>query len=134
MSARLAVTLAAVALAVGSAHAQDLLGAVPGGQYTLLPADPTVVSTTPLFVEGAAGGRTVAAVGTVGGVASAVGPGQLSVGFDYLRPFWSFRDFTLPVPPAYAAAFPALADVGHADNQFAFAPQVRYNYYVEDLD
>ena len=140
--------LALVALTIGyagRAAAQDVflanpdalsgVRAVPGGQFSLRPADSNVISTSPLFLEDpGARPRGVASSQTVGGVAAtSTGPGQLSVGFDYLRPFWSFRDFTLAIPPAYGQFFPVLTDVGHTDSQFAFVPTVRYNFHVADL-
>jgi len=139
-----AFTIVALTLgaAVNPAAAQECLlvspesmtaaGVVGGGQFTLLPAETRVVSTTPLFLEDAVGPRRFVSA-AVGGVAPVAANGRLSVGFDYLRPFWSFRDFTLAVPPAYASSFPVLADVGHADNEFAFVPQVRYDYNATEL-
>src|SRR5205814_6155448 len=102
----------------------DLTGVRTAGQFTLLPADGTgVFGSTPLFLDSGSTVRVVAG-GTVGGLAATTSNGRLSAGFDYLRPFWSFRDFTLAIPPGYQAAFPAFPGIGHTDNDFAFVPQV----------
>lgn len=60
--------------------------------------------------------------------------GTLSVGFDYVTPLWTFRDFLLVVPPANASGFPLLGDTGRVDNHFAFAPRIDYNYRFADSD
>src|SRR5437879_464090 len=65
--------------------------------------------------------------GTVGG-RGAGSVGNLSIGFDYIRPFWSTRDFILAAPAANAGNFPLLGDTGHVDEHFALAPTVRYKY------
>jgi Legionella pneumophila major outer membrane protein precursor len=141
MKAGWLLTLAALALAGAGApmRAQEVLvpysdlpGARAAGQFTLLPADGTNLGSTPLFLD--AGGTTrVATSGTIGGLAATSSNGRLSVGFDYLRPWWSFRDFTMAIPPGYAAAFPAFPGVGHTDGEFAFVPLVRYDYHVADM-
>lgn len=59
--------------------------------------------------------------------------GNVQIGFDYVRPFWSNRDFMLAVPPASAGAFPLLGDIGHVDNHFGLAPVVRYRYDIDDI-
>jgi hypothetical protein len=68
--------------------------------------------------EGTAGGKSVTNLG------------HLSVGFDYLRPYWTYRDFTLAVPAGSAGNFPLLGDTGNVDNHFAFAPKIVYKYDV----
>jgi hypothetical protein len=55
------------------------------------------------------------------------------IGFDYIRPYWSSRDFILAVPTANAGSFPLLGDVGHVDNHFALAPRLNYKYDVSDV-
>ena len=69
--------------------------------------------------------------GTVGGRAAG-GLGEIIIGFDYIRPFWTSRDFILAVPAANAGSFPLLGDIGHVDNHFALAPRVNYKYDVSD--
>lgn len=143
--------------------AAAVLASASGGraQETLLVADPTgfaagplgrgytvntldgvqIIDSTPAFLGAAPparGGLTDGFVGSADGNALRVVNGRnygaLSAGIDYIRPFWSFRDFSLTVPPAWAGAFPVLADVGHTDNHFAFVPRVQYDYYLADLD
>lgn len=132
MTARLLLTLTALTLGLAPARGQEVLTAPPGGQFALLPADPNVVSTSPLFLDDPGRGR-FGSTNAVGGVAGSAA-GRVSAGFDFLRPFWTFRDFALTVPPQYAAAFPANLGVTHGDNNFVVVPQVRYNYHVSDLD
>jgi hypothetical protein len=67
----------------------------------------------------------------VGGRSSA-NTNNAEIGFDYLRPYWTSRDFTLAVPAIAAPAFPILGDTGHVDNQFALVPNVKYSYHIED--
>ena len=52
---------------------------------------------------------------------------------DYIRPYWSHRDFTLAVPTANAGSFPLLGDTGHVDNHFSLAAKVNLKYDVSDL-
>jgi hypothetical protein len=101
------------------------------GSYTLVPETGLTTAQGPLFlpqgplpptVVGSAGGQAVPTLGNV------------IIGFDYLRPFWTFRDFTLAVPAAAAGGFPLLGDTGHTDNHFAFVPRLQYNYQFTDLD
>src|SRR5262249_24180212 len=76
--------------------------------------------------------------GTAGATAIRTADGQnlgtLSAGFDFLKPFWTFRDFNLAVPPAFGSFFPVVGDIGHTDNHFAFVPRIQYDYFVKDLD
>jgi hypothetical protein len=58
----------------------------------------------------------------------------VDIGFNYIRPLWSFRDFTLAVPAFGARAFPLLGDVGHVDDHFGIAPRVDLNYLLDDSD
>jgi hypothetical protein len=92
---------------------------------TPVAGDPStpLFSNTPNPSIGTAGG-------TVGGRGTSSALGSLEIGFDYLRPFWSSRDFTLVVPAANAASFPLLGNMGNVDNQFALAPRVNYKYDV----
>jgi hypothetical protein len=131
-AARLALTVAALA-ALGPARAQD-----PGAGPLVAPVTPVpvagapgpmAVTASPLYLHAVYDPNGPSTLGSVSGVTAVrEGSSALWVGFDYVRPFWTYRDFTLAVPPPYAAAFPALGDVGHTDNQFAFVPQVRYAY------
>jgi len=77
-------------------------------------------------------GPDLRGAGNVGGRAAA-GLGNIEIGFDYIRPYWSFRDFTLAVPAASAGGFPLLGDVGHVDEHFALAPRLNYRYDVSDI-
>src|SRR5439155_21599210 len=89
---------------------------------------------TPLFqTPDSLAVRGAAVEGTVDGrgVSNKV---DVSIGFDYLMPWWSFRDFLLAVPAPFVGGFPVLGDTGHVDNHFSFAPHVKFNYYVSDLD
>lgn len=93
-------------------------------------------SMTPLAVEGAdnqffAGGTRATAQAIVAG-RSTTELGQIEIGFDYLRPSWSHRDFMLTVPAANAGDFPLLADIGHVDNHFSLRPNVKFRYDVSN--
>jgi hypothetical protein len=126
----------------GSALAQEILYSQPqvldrgaGNQFLLTPTSMPVVSSTPLFQ--AAGG--VGAVGTntqstVAGKVVTSNRFDAAIGFDYLLPLWSFRDFLIAVPAPFAGVFPVLGGTGHVDNHFSFAPIVKLNYYVTDAD
>jgi hypothetical protein len=72
--------------------------------------------------------------GTADGLAINFGSG-VAIGFDFIRPFWSFRDFTLTVPAGFGNKFPLLGDVGHTDDHFAAAPtlDIRYRFPESDL-
>jgi hypothetical protein len=118
------------------AHGQVVVAApseLAGGVVTLIP-EPGFGGDGALFLNpGATGLTRLNSQATVEG-RSASSLGNLQFGFDYVRPFWTFRDFILAVPAANAGSFPLLGDIGHVDNHFAFAPRVRYNYEVKDLD
>lgn len=103
-----------LAAADGSAGFVSLAPAGPSNSGLFQAANPTLSS-------GNVGGRGVTNVGNV------------QIGFDYIRPFWSNRDFMLAVPAASAGAFPLLGDVGHVDDHFGLAPIIRYKYDVEDI-
>lgn len=99
----------------------------------------------PVQAEGAGGFVSVSAVGGMDGVApgmftqataggrTASNVSNVQIGFDYIRPFWTSRDFTLAVPAAAAGSFPLLGDIGHVDNHFGLAPTVKYKYDIEDI-
>src|SRR5207249_8504911 len=70
--------------------------------------------------------------GTIGGRASS-SLGNIEIGFDYIRPYWSGRDFTLAVPAANAGSFPLLGNTGNVDDHFALAPHLNYKYDVSDI-
>src|SRR5437868_3169018 len=73
------------------------------GQFTLLPEGALASPPNPLFLDGGPVPSRVA--GTVAGQGLPT-LGNITIGFDYLRPFWSFRDFTLAVPGRAAGSFP----------------------------
>jgi hypothetical protein len=145
------LTIAALALAGAPAPGQeflvpqsaDALGAIqPAGGLTVLAPDTPVISTTPLFLEDPAVGRPGATASAIRGHANGrtvqVVDGEnlssFAIGFDYLRPWWTHRDFQLAVPQRFAPFFPVLGDIGHVDSHFVFVPRVRYNYYFTNLD
>lgn len=94
-----------------------------------------VFSLAPLAGAGGvnafAGAPTLTAQGTVAGRATD-GQGNIEIGFDYIRPLWTTRDFTLAVPDG-VGGFPLLADAGHVDNRFALAPHLNFKYDVSDI-
>jgi Legionella pneumophila major outer membrane protein precursor len=99
------------------------------GNVSLLPMAGPDGATGPLFLstgdlrgQGNAGGK------------SAGDLNNLQIGFDYLRPYWTSRDFTLAVPAASAGNFPLLGDTGNVDSHFAMVPRVNYKYDVVDLN
>ncbi len=129
-----AVGLLALLVLFGRASAQETVLYQPQGtnaQFTLVPEGTVTATGGPLFLPQGLPPSRVG--GTVAGQA-APNLGDLTIGFDYLRPYWSFRDFTLAVPARSAAGFPLLGDVGHVDSQFTFVPRINYNYQVTDLD
>jgi hypothetical protein len=107
------------------------------GSFTLVPeggpaaGGPLFLNQVPAPPPPAVAGRVA---GTAGGQGITTSLGNIGIGFNYLRPYWSFRDFTLAVPAAFAGSFPLLGDTGHVDNQFAFVPRLVYNYHFNDLD
>jgi hypothetical protein len=70
---------------------------------------------------------------SVGGVGGSFRHGTgVDIGFYYVRPLWTFRDFTLAVPAFGARSFPLLGDAGHVDDHFAIAPRVDLRYLLDD--
>ncbi len=57
-----------------------------------------------------------------------------SVGFTYLVPFWSFQAFQLAVPKHFESQFPVFGTTGTVDSEFAYAPRVNLDYYVDEID
>ncbi len=86
-----------------------------------------------LLQAGTGGIHQLNAGGTAGG-RSTSNAGNVEIGFDYMRPLWTSRDFTLAVPAANAGSFPLLGNVGHVDDHFALVPRLKYKYDVKDLD
>ena len=99
-----------------------------GGLFSLAPMVGAGDTPPPLFSNAAIG----TAGGTVGGRGTSAGLGTIEIGFDYIRPMWTSRDFILAVPAANAASFPLLGDIGHVDNHFGLAPRVNYKYDVSN--
>lgn len=120
--------------AVSAAQAQPVIyqpqGA--GGHVLLEPADAGFVAG-PVFLSGAETGPINARSGGNAGGHGVSSLGIVEIGFDYLRPFWTFRDFNLAVPASRSQNFPLFGDTGSVDNHFAFAPRVNYNYNFADL-
>jgi hypothetical protein len=112
-----------------AAHCQPFVPAASDGQGGFVTLAPDGAGAgQPLFLgpsltsQGNAGGRTASDVN------------NLQVGFDYLRPYWTSRDFTLAVPSANAGSFPLLGNTGNVDNDYALAPRINYQYNVTDLN
>ncbi|MFO0948962.1 MAG: hypothetical protein U1D30_24135 [Planctomycetota bacterium] len=132
----LLVVLAATALS-WSAKAQEVMVYQPpevSGQFlfepqTTAPAQPVFVSST--GVASAGPGTNSPVIATQNGTVFGAGTGVFDIGFDYIRPYWSYRDFTLVVPADQAGNF-ILGDTGNVDDHFGLAPTVRYNYVVTD--
>lgn len=124
---RLAMIAGMLAASATTARAQMLVQADGGGTFGLMPM-PGVEGGSPLFAGPNLG---MASQGTAGGRAAATN--NVDVGFDYIRPYWSSRDFTLVVPAGQAGAFPLLGNTGNVDNQFALAPRVNYKYDVSTI-
>jgi hypothetical protein len=101
-----------------------------GGMLVVSPM--SADAAAPLFAAGPQG-AFVQGGGTAGGYGVSAW-GALEVGFDYIRPFWTSRDFTLVVPAAAAGSFPVFGDVGSVDSDFAFAPRIDYHYRFADSD
>lgn len=109
------------------AHAQPFVPLQAGGQGEFVSLSPLVGADGLPFAN-----PSLVAQTNVGGRAN-TNLGNVQIGFDYIRPFWSSRDFMLSVPAASAGAFPLLGDVGHVDNHFGLAPVVRYKYDIDDI-
>jgi hypothetical protein len=137
--------IAAILLVAGSAQGQENLFRNPqvydpsatGVEYLIEPTNTLLRGSdaqgSPLPGSGNVGGVR----GLVGGQAVGSGSGNVanvSVGFTYLVPLWSFRDFQLAAPRGYETAFPILGFTGHVDSKFAYVPRIDIDYYIEDLD
>ena len=143
-AARVAVVAAVVGLVSSPARGQELLFHQPqvfdpgaGGGMLLL--DETGAPLARELPASPPGGGLAPPIRT-GGLRGAVG-GQgvdnhadASVGFTYLVPLWSFREFQVAVPDRFAPFFPVFGSTGSVDSRFAYAPRVNLNYYVTDWD
>jgi hypothetical protein len=98
-----------------------------GGTFTLNP----VASGGATLFSDPSGGTGLNLQAQVAGRGSA-NTSHAEIGFDYLRPYWTSRDFNLAVPAVAAGAFPLLGNTGFVDSQFALVPNVVYNYHIED--
>src|SRR5437773_12446323 len=76
-----------------------------GASMSLIPVAGTHMSN-PLFAD-ATGSTGLNLQAHVAGKESA-NVNNAQIGFDFLRPFWTNRDFTLAVPAANAGSFPLL--------------------------
>jgi hypothetical protein len=128
--------LALLAL-LGPARGQEAIVYQPegaAGQIAAAPEGALTSTSGPLFLSQLPP-RPVSghAAGTVAGLGF-TNLGDILIGFDYLRPFWTHRDFTLAVPSGSLGSFPLLGDIGHVDNSFAFVPKLVYNYHLTDYD
>lgn len=112
------------------ARAQQIVPLQADGGVSLVPV---VGADGGLLQAGPTGIHELNARGTVAGRATS-NAGDIEIGFDYLRPYWTSRDFTLAVPTANVGSFPLLGDVGHVDDHFAMVPHLKYKYNVTDLD
>jgi hypothetical protein len=130
-----ALGLLVVCAAAGAARAQEAAllpapvaaaGAGAPGTFSLVPD-----ATGMVFKEQLPPGLEVH--GTADGLALNLGTG-LEIGFDFVRPLWTFRDFTLAVPGFARGGFPLLADAGHTDDHFGFVPRLDLNYRFADSD
>lgn len=97
-----------------------------GGAYAMTPLAGAFADT-----QFFAGGTTASARATVAGRSTSE-LGKIEIGFDYIRPYWSHRDFILAVPAASAGDFPLLGDVGHVDDHFSLRPNVKFRYDVSN--
>ena len=120
-------------------YVQDAQGVDLSGPVSLMAVDGGVGGvggvgpTSPLFLNSGASGLDLRAQGFAGGKTS-TDLNNLQIGFDYLRPYWSSRDFTLVVPSGVAGNFPVLGDTSHVDDHFALAPRINYKYDVVNND
>lgn len=136
------VLAAALAVAPVSARGQDFLAGPqvvdPGLAAPLVvdPLDGPVVRLDELGRVAAdpPARPTVGRVQGVAGGAAVSTPGSADIGFTYLVPLWTFRDFQLAAPSGYQGLFPVFGDTGPVDSTFGYAPRVRVGYQVEDLD
>jgi hypothetical protein len=120
-----------------TAHAAPAQTFVPvqadtiGSPMSLLPLAGTNTTANPMFAD-AAGTTGLNLTAQVAGKSSA-NTGNAQIGFDFLRPYWTSRDFTLAVPAANAGSFPLLGNIGNVDDHFGFVPNIKYKYDVSDL-
>ena len=141
-----AMVAAAVWAAAAPARGQELMlqspqfydPAAAGVQYVIEPTDTVLLGADTRGAGPAT--RDVLHAAAAGGVRTQVN-GQtvqnatdVSVGFTYLIPLWTYRDFQLAAPRGYESAFPVFGSSGHVDGQFAYAPRVNLNYRIDDLD
>jgi hypothetical protein len=132
-TAAAALLVAGLLLPAGQAQEPTLYRAQGPGSALILQPEST---TGQLFAAPNAGADTAGLVGAGGQVGGqgVSGIGSLQIGFDYIQPLWTFRDFTLVVPSGSAGSFPLMGDTGHVDNHFGLAPRVEYNYQFTNLD
>src|SRR5690349_1132772 len=108
---RCGLALLALAVAAGLADAQQAVVLPPSGgapgTFSLVPEAVPGASQTALFAPVGAPDPQVTVLGTANGLAFTSGSG-IAIGFDYVRPLWSFRDFTLAVPGGSGGNFPIL--------------------------
>src|SRR5262249_29765511 len=104
-----------------------LHGGVPGDGYSLQPLAGFDGAPGPVF----AGSPSMRSEGLVAG-RSTDGLGNIEIGFDYIRPFWTNHDFMRVVPPPFVGNFPVLGDSGFADQHFNLAPHLNFKYDVSD--
>src|SRR5262249_43600617 len=106
------------------------------GQFILNPVDSPLVTGSQLFLDQAQAALPPGATNVHGFVNNIpVGNNSyIEIGFDYIRPLWSFRDFNLAVPAGFTPNFPLLGNEGHVDDHFAIAPRINLHYRLPDTD
>jgi hypothetical protein len=127
----------AILLLSGTAFAQEpVLYSAQGpggdGQFIMVPNGVPGANGGGLFLEQLPAGATNVH-GFVNGLPVATGS-FVELGFDFIQPLWSFRDFNLVVPGAFAPNFPILGDTGHVNEHFAFAPHINLHYQLPNSD
>jgi len=118
----------------GTARAQTyvpLAAGAGGGNLPLVPVADVNTAYNPLFAD-AAGITGLNLQAQVAGRGSA-NVNNAYIGFDFLRPFWTHRDFLLAVPTGSVGSFPLLGNIGHVDDHFALVPNIKYKYDVSDI-
>lgn len=135
-----AIVLLSTATTFPTARAQELLFQQPqvydpaaAGQFLLAPTDTQVVGLTDTPAAPASSPTIGAIAGGVGGHGVS-NQTNVSIGFTYIMPLWTYRDFQLAVPNQFKGAFFPFANIGAVDTQFAYAPRVNLDYYVADMD
>ncbi len=101
----------------------------------LVPLDPDSGSRTKgsyLFADDK-NAKEQAANASLGGQ-NVTNSNNVQIGFDFLRPYWSFRDFTLAVPSGRAGSFPLLGDIGNVDDHFGMVPNLKYKYQFAETE